>query len=185
MSMKPLLLSIVVFNVTNVTYRLMSDQAVSQRKAFGRLIRNLRMDRELDQAVVAERSQMSRQQWNRLEVGISGTRWETLERITAALGLRTGTREYEAVYKLAGFAPPVDHANLTDWTMDIPGSIQNTGDESDPVFHSEEADLLTLQALYLGVPPHVRAEIRKGMAQIVRDFQRGQTTHGKKAETDE
>lgn len=114
-SMKPFLLSLVVFNVTNVTYRLMSTQTEKQRESFGRLLLNLRKDLKIEQEEAAKRAGMSRQQWNRLETGASGTRQETLERIVGALGLHAGTAQFNSVYLYAGFSPPMEVPVPTAW----------------------------------------------------------------------
>lgn len=184
--MKPLLLSIVLINVTNVTYLLMSTQTENQRKAFGRLLRNLREDLKLEQEEAAQRAGMSRQQWNRLETGQSGTRLETLERIATALELKPERQEFDSVYRYAGYAPPLDQQDGVQSVTFIPGPIQNNPDgmffdPRDAGFAPDDPILVSIIAHYEGSPAELRPKMLGEIARIVREHQREQTDFGKKA----
>lgn len=158
----------------------MSDQAERQKKLFGRLLRNRRKDLELEQEDMAERAGVSRQQWNRWETGASGTRLETMERIARALEFKPGTDEYSQLYAYAGFAPPSeDNPALVVFGGEV------SGEPLDPDFSDEDPILLSIEAFYKGAPPELHPKMLGEVARIVREHQREQTTHGKKAETEE
>lgn len=201
LSMKPKLLSIVVFYVTNVTYRLMNEEAEEQRKEFGKLLLILRKDLEIEQGEAARRAGMSRQQWNRLEMGQSGTRFETVARIVEALGLQSGTAEYNAVYMKAGYSPPgprmtiswagaampdtakegtadTDVISVTDVSV-----MRNDANDSRQVVY-EPIDYVAWQAFIKGLPPNVQKREYERIRQLFYENERGQTDYGKRAGED-
>lgn len=77
------------------------EEAPSRWETFGKWLRAKRRALDLTQEEAAQRAGLTRQQWNRLEAGESGTQWETIPRIATALGVSA-----QEAYRQAGFVAP-------------------------------------------------------------------------------
>lgn len=72
-------------------------------KAFGQWVAEVRDGMPISQTEAAERAGMVRQQWNRIETGNSGTRYDTVLKIAEVLGVPP-----EVALIKAGFSPMED-----------------------------------------------------------------------------
>lgn len=138
----------------------MPDQPVpgaSSRDAclasFGRWLREMRIQRRLNVTTAAEQTGITRQQWHRLEHGLSGTSRETIPHLAETLGVD----EHEVALR-AGFAPELpnysepiyfsarDSSTGTSDPISIGGDPRRAIEELDKVIEQHEAALQRARA---------------------------------------
>jgi transcriptional regulator with XRE-family HTH domain len=102
-------MSIVLYNVTNVTLSYMDDLLTAKRIRLGRYLRDIREDVPLTQQELADRTKFSRQTINRIEKGETGVRQNSLLTIVRGLGLMPTDKRFGTIYQLAGYIPPTTY----------------------------------------------------------------------------
>jgi transcriptional regulator with XRE-family HTH domain len=84
----------------------MDEDIVEQRRHFGKVLRDLREEADLSQQQAAKASGLSRQQWNRLECGETGTKVDTIIRLATGLGLAPGSEGRDRLFRASPYLDP-------------------------------------------------------------------------------